>query len=553
MEPTNRAVDHTLFHDEHETITLKPPVTSILDGAQDTDASQLMTQTGSSTTMRAPYEGVAYIGRSKTELPFIVRGASGIYSVIEMSNGESRTVINAGSASSNGLGCAPKRSRYDDLMRPNPAISSSSSFAETEPLQRVMEAVELAQDEARAMGLPLFSHTSLAVHPWTLSLSDHLRALSPRCLGKAAVTLQLSGTDAVLAAVDAAQQYAKALGRGNKILVGHNSYHGSPDIGFGANPKIDKRAGALPNLQVLYPTYDPLFEGQGLSQTEYLNQLERQLKSAIAAEGPNNIAAILIEPVAGSGRVAQPAPDAYLQMLASVAKAHDIMVISDEVMCGLGRIGGTSLWACEKFGFDADLIVIGKSLGGGLYPISATLVGEQVHQGILNSTRAYIHSHTYSGFPLGCAAAKQALTEFEMIAKASSSDQLGSQLLEMLKERLHENPHLTLHGAGLMLGGYFLKSATTATRFSPETEAIALAQLKQLGMEHGVYVYGVMTAMGPGFMCLPPLTITSSEIQVLGERLTNTLSDLIQILLEKERSIITPHQGVACTQNDRDR
>lgn len=454
---------------------------------------------------------ISYLGRSKGAAPFTVTKAQGVFvDIVDPLGVSYKGVINAGAASSNGLGAHVEK---------NYAKGRTKS-----PLERVIAVEEEVRTQALAKGLPLFLHTSVATHPWIIELSDYLQELAPSFMGKARVALQMTGTDAVFSAIDAARQYASISGKGDIILSCRVSYHGSPDVSFGANPRVLHRATAEQANQIFYPSYDPRFHGvvPGREDT-YVEQLRHMFEATIQAKGAENFSAILLEPVSGSSAAARPASKQYVQMIAETAKKFDILLISDEVMCGLGRIGGGSIWACDKFAIEPDMITIGKSLGGGLYPISAMLVSERVHQLIVGSSRHYLHSHTYSGFPIGALAAKQALQEFSQIAKSGTTDQLGERLLGGLMTQLKDHRSMLLHGTGLMVGGLLLKNPECGHRFSGQDEQAWLVRFRASTLKNGVNVYCVNTANGPGFMCMPPLTITEEEVDLLCDRLARSI------------------------------
>lgn len=246
-------------------------------------------------------------------------------------------------------------------------------------------------------------------HPASFELADEISALLPAGLDR--VFFSNSGSEAVDSALKIAVAYWRARGEPQRTrFVGRmRSYHG---VGFGgmsvggiAGNRDPFAPQLLPQVSHLPATHDLARNAFSRGQPAYGAEFADALESVVAEHGAHTIAAVIVEPMAGSTGVLVP-PVGYLQRLRALCDAHDILLIFDEVITGFGRVGAA--FATQRFGVTPDVITLAKGLTNGTIPMGATVVQRRVHDTVVDATPRGIelfHGYTYSGHPIACAAA----------------------------------------------------------------------------------------------------------------------------------------------------
>jgi ornithine--oxo-acid transaminase len=224
------------------------------------------------------------------------------------------------------------------------------------------------------------------------------------------------------------------------------------------------------------------------------------LEAARAAMNPN-VCAILVEPIQGEAGIVLP-PEGFLRGLRDLTTEHHALLVADEIQTGLGRTG--RMFAYEHEGIRPDIVIIGKALSGGLYPVSAILADDEV-MGVFHPGQ---HGSTYGGNPLGAAIAREALKVLVEERMVENSAELGEYLLQ--RARAIESPHVELiRGKGLWMGIVLKDSAGGARRFCE-----ALQRDGMLCKETHENVIRIA----------PPLTVTRDEIDWALEKLESVLT-----------------------------
>ena len=257
-------------------------------------------------------------------------------------------------------------------------------------------------------------------------LSQRLISLAPAGMSK--VFYGNSGSDANDTQVKIAWLYNNALGRPHKkkIIARSRGYHGVTVMTAGMTGLPGLHAGFDLPLPMIRHTTAPrrLWEGHGLTDAEFTAQLVADLEALIAAEGPETIAAMIMEPIMGAGGVIIP-PAGYYEAVQAVLRRHDILLIADEVICGFGRLG--SMFGSTVFGMQPDMMTVAKGLTSAYFPLSACIVSDRVWTVMKNAGDhygAFGHGYTYSGHPIGCAVA---LANLDIIAAEGLVDQAASR------------------------------------------------------------------------------------------------------------------------------
>ena len=245
-------------------------------------------------------------------------------------------------------------------------------------------------------------------HPLQFELASQLTELLPGDLDH--VFFANSGSEAVDSALKIALAYWQAKGQPSRTkLIGRlRGYHG---VGFGGisvgGIETNRKAFAsqlLPNVDHLPHTHDTARNAFSRGQPAHGAELADQLEQLVQRHGASAIAAVIIEPVAGSTGVLIP-PKGYLERLRAICTKHDILLIFDEVITGFGRVGAP--FAAEYFGIEPDMITMAKGITNASVPMGAVVVRRGIYDTVVNATEQgieFFHGYTYSGHPLACAA-----------------------------------------------------------------------------------------------------------------------------------------------------
>jgi beta-alanine--pyruvate transaminase len=246
-------------------------------------------------------------------------------------------------------------------------------------------------------------------HPLEFELASQLAEVTPGELDH--VFFTNSGSEAVDSALKIVLAYWQAKGEPTrtKLIGRQRAYHG---VGFGGisvggieTNRKQFAAQLLPNVDHLPHTHDPSRNAFSRGQPEHGKELADQLEALVQKHGASTIAAVIIEPVAGSTGVLIP-PKGYLERLRETCTKHGLLLIFDEVITGFGRLGAP--FAADCFGVEPDLMTVAKGITNAAVPMGAVFVRKEVYETVVNATEQgieFFHGYTYSGHPLACAAA----------------------------------------------------------------------------------------------------------------------------------------------------
>lgn len=362
-------------------------------------------------------------------------------------------------------------------------------------------------------------------------LASKLASLSPH-LDLNRVCFLNSGSEAIEAAIKFARQLwfeRKQLQR-SKIIARAPSYHGNTLYALSTSSRLHykKYFGPLLHEVVVIPApyeYRSQVSDYIKEGGEYYSE---QLEKAILIEGPENIAALLVEPIIGSSAGATLPPPGYFERVQRICERYQILIIADEIMCGSGRSG--KFFASDHFGLKPDILLLGKALSGGYVPLSAVMVRNSHLQEMKSGTGYFMHAQTYLQAPCMTTAGLAILEFFETHNTVENSAKMGDLLHYLLHEKLDSHPHIGfITGKGLFAGIEFVQNKKTKKPFE-RTQKIAekfTEHAFNLSSEMGLIVWpnvGQADGINGDLIMLgPPLNSDEKQIQ----ELTNLVSTSI--------------------------
>jgi L-2,4-diaminobutyrate transaminase len=274
---------------------------------------------------------------------------------------------------------------------------------------------------------------------------------------------------------------------------------------------------------------------EGESEEAFSQRRAAELEQLILIEGPDTVGAFIAEPVLGTGGIIPP-PTGYWPAILEVLRRYDILLIADEVICGFGRVGAP--FGSTLYDMDPDLITCAKGLTSAYVPMSAVLIGDKVWRVICESADkigAFSHGYTYSGHPLGCAAAMACLDIVERENLTENAARIGQYLIDQLRTALDDHPLVgEVRGVGMLAAIEFVADRTRKRRFDPALKVGAA--LSAAARKRGLITRAMPHGEILGFA--PPL-ITSAEdvdqmvsitVAAVGEVLDGLVADGIAVV-----------------------
>jgi len=353
-------------------------------------------------------------------------------------------------------------------------------------------------------------------HPLAFDLATELAAIAPPGLDR--IFFTNSGSESVDTALKIAIGYHRARGEAQRTrLIGREKgYHGVGFGGISVCGLVNNRRmfPLLPGIDHLPHTHQPLLNGFSKGQPEHGGDLAAELENIVQLHGGETIAAVIVEPVAGSAGVLPP-PKGYLERLRALCDRHGILLIFDEVITGFGRVGAP--FAAQRFGVTPDIMTTAKGITNGTVPMGAVFARRSIHDAFMQGPPEaieFFHGYTYSGHPVACAAALAALGIYRregLFTRALDLEPLWASAIHALRDA----PHVAdIRNIGLM-------GAVELTPRPGEPGARGYATLVEcLGL--GLLI----RASGDTIALSPPLIVSEAQI---GEIFT-TLRDVLTTL-----------------------
>lgn len=385
----------------------------------------------------------------------------------------------------------------------------------------------IAAIKAQLDRLP-YAHTAFFTTEPAEALAEDLVAHAPEGLNH--VYFCSGGSEAVEAAIKFARQYAVESGQASRefLISRRQSYHGSTLGALAAGGRDANRRGFTPLLAPVShvaPCYEYRDRAADETQEGYARRLAAELEAEIQRLGPQRVFAFIAETVSGATLGAAPPVPEYLRLVREICDRYGILLILDEVMCGMGRTG--TLWACEQEGVIPDIACIAKGLGAGYQPIGATLCSDRIIDAVRSGSGAFAHSHTYIGHATACAGAlavQQAIRERGLLAQVQARGQYFEQVL---RARFAAHPHVgDIRGRGLFRGVEFVADRATKSTFDPELRLHA--KLKAAAMAEGLLCYPMGGAAdgrrGDHLLLAPPFIVSEAQLDEIVDKLLRAVN-----------------------------
>ena len=341
------------------------------------------------------------------------------------------------------------------------------------------------------------------------------------------------GSEAAEAAIKLARQYSLERGEDRwRIIARRQSYHGNTLGALAAGGNEWRRRQFAPLLtdamSHISPCHHWRWSEPGESAEAYGRRVADELEAEILRLGPDTVAAFMAEPVVGATMGAVPAVPGYFARVREICDRYGVLLILDEVMCGMGRTG--HLFACEADGVRPDMVLIAKGLGAGYQPIGALLVSHDVHEAIASGSGLFQHGHTYMGHLTACAAGVAVLAEIERRDLLANVAAMGDRLMRGLQERFADHPNVgDVRGRGLFLGLELVADRQTKEPLPPAKKTHAA--IKKAAFARGLMVYPmggtIDGARGDHVMLAPPFIVTEGDIDAILDRLGEAVAEVL--------------------------
>jgi hypothetical protein len=392
------------------------------------------------------------------------------------------------------------------------------------------DVIRAIKDQAET--LP-FAHTAFFTSDAAEDLADHLIKKAPEGIGM--VYFMSGGSEAVEAALKMARQYFLETGEPERtrFIARRQSYHGNTLGALSVGGNVWRRRpfeAMLMETSHISPCY--AYRGQLADETEqeYGHRVADELEAEIQRLGPGTVAAFVAETVVGATLGVVPPVEGYFKRIREICDRHGVLLILDEVMCGMGRTG--TAFACEQDGIAPDIVCVAKGLGAGYQPIGAALVSDKVFQAFESGSGFFQHGHTYMGHPTACAAALAVQRKIETRDLLANVRKQGETLDRFLQDRLGNHAHVgDIRGRGLFRGIELVADRATKEPFDPAR--MVHAGVKKHAMDLGLICYpGGGTAdgiKGDHILLAPPFIIEEAQVEelvdLLGAAIDAALAD----------------------------
>ncbi|MBY6089786.1 aspartate aminotransferase family protein [Maritimibacter alkaliphilus] len=372
-----------------------------------------------------------------------------------------------------------------------------------------------------------YAHTSFFTTDAAESLALRLTSHAPDPLNH--LYMVSGGSEAVEAALKMARQYFVEIGQPQRrhIIARRQSYHGNTLGALATGGNAMRRVQfqpILPETHHVSPVYAYRDQQAGESPEAYAARLADELEAKIVALGADQVMAFVAEPVVGATLGAVPPVADYFQRVREICDRYGVLLILDEVMCGMGRTG--SLFAFEQEGIVPDLVTVAKGLGGGFQPVGGVLLADRIFEVFRDGSGLFQHGHTYIAHPIAAAAADKVVEILTRPGLMTQVQRLGERLQSGLEERLGQSAFVgDIRGRGLFRGIEIVADRDSKTPFDPALKTHA--RIKKAAMARGLLSYpmgGTIDGIhGDHVLLAPPYICSETEIDQIADRISDAI------------------------------
>ncbi|MDM7941713.1 MAG: aspartate aminotransferase family protein [Hydrogenophaga sp.] len=373
-----------------------------------------------------------------------------------------------------------------------------------------------------------YAHTSFFTTRVAEELADLLIDTAPA--GMSHVYFVSGGSEAMEAALKMARQYFVEIGQPQRrhFIARRQSYHGNTlgALAVGGNAwRREQFEPLLIDVTHVAPCYEYRNRHDDETPEAYGQRLVGELSDAIDALGPDRVMAFVAETIGGAtAGVLMPVPG-YFKGVRELCDRHGILLILDEVMCGMGRSG--SLHACEQEGVVPDLLAIAKGLGGGYQPIGAVLAQGRLVEAFGQGSGLFQHGHTYLGHAVACAAALAVQRVIQRDGLLAQVRERGQVLQRLLQQAFGDHPHVgDIRGRGLFWGLELVADRGSKAWFDPARKLHV--RIKREAMAGGLMVYPMGGTVdgrcGDHVLLAPPFIASEAELADIVDRLVPAIN-----------------------------
>ncbi len=376
-----------------------------------------------------------------------------------------------------------------------------------------------------------YAHTSFFTTEAAERLGDILIEDAPE--GLEHVYLVSGGSEAVEAALKMARQYFVEIGQPQRrnVIARRQSYHGNTLGALATGGNAWRREQFQPLLIETHhidPCFSYRYRQDDESEESYAARAAGLLEEKLVELGPETVIAFVAETVVGATAGAVPPVGDYFRRIREICDRHGVLLILDEVMCGMGRTG--TLHACEQEGISPDLMTIAKGLGGGYQPIGAVLVSGAIYEAIRSGTGFFQHGHTYMGHPMAAAAGLAVQETIRREGLLENVRAMGDVLAERLAARFGNHHHVgDIRGRGLFQAIELVEDRASKRPFAPDRRIHAA--IKREAMARGLLVYpmgGTIDGVhGDHVLLAPPFIVNKTDIDCIVSRLADAVDAVV--------------------------
>jgi adenosylmethionine-8-amino-7-oxononanoate aminotransferase len=392
--------------------------------------------------------------------------------------------------------------------------------------QRVIDAIK-----RQAQRLP-YAHTGFFTTEAAEELADRLANAAPGTLNH--VYMVSGGSEAVEAALKMARQYFVEKGELQRrhFIARRQSYHGNTLGALAIGGNAWRREPFLPILTQAHhvtPCFAYREQRGGESDEAFAQRLADELEAKILELGNDTVAAFVAETVVGATAGAVPPVREYFKKIRAVCDKYGVLLILDEIMCGMGRTG--YLFACEEDQVAPDILTIAKGLGAGYQPVGATLVSDEIFNTIVGGSGFFQHGHTYMGHAIAAAAALEVQKIIEEERLLENVRARGEQLRALLDDTFSSSGHVgDIRGRGLFVGVELVLDRDSKSPFDPSLKIHA--RVKAEAFKRGLMVYPMGGTIdgtrGDHVLLAPPFICSPAQIETIASRLQEAVDAAIR-------------------------